>query len=68
MATVQLRNAAEGRAYYDRRRADDKTSMEAMRAVKRRLSNIIYKTMLDDGRPRRCWFEDGPGRTSGKRL
>jgi len=48
MATVQLRNATEGRAYYDRRKAEGKTSMEAMRALKRRLSNIVYKTMLDD--------------------
>ena len=48
MATVQLRNPTEGRAYYDRRKADGKTSMEAMRALKRRLSNIVYKTMLDD--------------------
>ncbi len=48
MATVQLRNPTEGRAYYDRRKADGKTSMEAMRALKRRLSNIVYKTMVDD--------------------
>lgn len=48
MATVQLRNATEGRAYYDRRKAEGKTSMEAMRALKRRLSNIVHKTMLDD--------------------
>ena len=48
MATVQLRNPTEGRAYYDRRKADGKTSMEAMRALKRRLSNIVYRTMLDD--------------------
>jgi transposase len=48
MATVQLRNQTEGRAYYDRRKADRKTSMEAMRALKRRLSNIVYRTMLDD--------------------
>ena len=48
MATVQLRNDTEGRAYYDRRKADGKTSMEAMRSLKRRLSDIVYKTMLDD--------------------
>ncbi|MEN8707188.1 MAG: IS110 family transposase [Nocardioides marinisabuli] len=48
MATVQLRNDTEGRAYYDRRKAEGKTSMEAMRALKRRLSNIVYRTMLDD--------------------
>ena len=48
MATVQLRNQTEGRAYYDRRKADCKSSMEAMRALKRRLSNIVYRSMLDD--------------------
>jgi transposase len=48
MAVVQLRNDTEGRAYYDRRKADGKTSMEAMRALKRRLSNIVYRQMLDD--------------------
>ena len=48
MATVQLRNDTEGRAYFDRRKSEGKTSMEAMRALKRRLSNIVYKTMLDD--------------------
>lgn len=52
MATVQLRNPTEGRAYYDRRKTEGKTSMEAMRALKRRLSNIIYKTMLDDAMSR----------------
>ena len=49
MAVVQLRHpSTEGRAYYERRKADGKTSMEAMRALKRRLSNLIYKTLLDD--------------------
>ena len=48
MATVQLRNPTQGRAYYDRRKADGKTSMEAMRCVKRRLSDIVFRRMLDD--------------------
>ena len=48
MATVQLRNPTEGRAYYDRRKGEGKTSNEAMRALKRRLSDIVYHTMLDD--------------------
>jgi transposase len=48
MATVQLRNPTEGRAYYDRRKADGKTSMETIRALKRRLSNIVYPSMVDD--------------------
>jgi transposase len=48
MATVQLRNPTEGRRYYDRRKAEGKTSNEAMRALKRRLSDIVYRSMLDD--------------------
>ena len=48
MATVQLRNRTPGRAYYDRRTAEGKTSMEAMRALKRRLSDIVYRTMIGD--------------------
>jgi transposase len=48
MATVQLRNATDGRAYYDRKKASAKTSMEAMRCLKRRLSDTIYRTMLTD--------------------
>lgn len=48
MATVQLRHATEGRAYFDRRKADGKTSNEAMRSLKRRLSDIVYRHMVDD--------------------
>jgi transposase len=48
MAVVQLRNATEGRAYYDRKVAAGKTANEAMRCLKRRLSDIAYRTMLDD--------------------
>ncbi len=48
MATVQLRNATEGRAYYDRKKASGKTSMEAMRCLKSRLSDIVYRHMVDD--------------------
>jgi transposase len=47
MAVVQLRNPTEGRAYYDRKLAAGKTPNEAMRCLKRRLSDIIYRTMLD---------------------
>ena len=48
MARVQMRNPSEGRAYYDRKRADGKGPMEAMRCVKRRLSDIVYQQMLND--------------------
>lgn len=48
MAVVQLRNPTEGRAYYDRKRAEGKSPNEAMRALKRRLSDIVYRTLLND--------------------
>ena len=48
MATVQLRNATEGRQYYDRKKAAGKTSMEAMRCLKRRLSDLVYRALIDD--------------------
>jgi hypothetical protein len=37
-----------GRAYHDRKKASGKTSMEAMRCLKRRLSDIVYRQMVDD--------------------
>ena len=64
MAVVQLRNATEGRAYYDRKKASGKTSMEAMRCLKRRLSDIVYRTMLTDY----ITMATGPGRHRGTTL
>jgi transposase len=49
MAVVQLRHRnSEGRAYYDRKVAAGKTPMEAMRSLKRRLSDIVYHQMILD--------------------
>ena len=62
MATVQLRTATEGRAYFDRKKTSGKTSMEAMRCLKRRLSDIVYKHMLDDAIARPT---TGPGGQRG---
>ncbi|MDQ1526824.1 MAG: transposase [Microbacteriaceae bacterium] len=62
MAVVQLRNPTEGRAYFDRKKADGKTSMEAMRCLKRRLSDVVYRQLLADSvRP----LGAGPGGHSG---
>ncbi len=63
MATVQLRNPTEGRAYYDRRKAEGKTSMEAMRALKRRLSDIVYRTCSTTPSPAQS--RTGPGGQPG---
>jgi transposase len=64
MAIVQLRNPTEGRAYYDRKVAAGKTPMEAMRALKRRLSDIVYHQMTLDARTTRT----DPGGHSGTTL
>lgn len=62
MATVQLRTQTQGRAYYDRRKnIDGKTSMEAMRALKRRLSDVVYRTMLRDALTTTDTQGTGPG-------
>ena len=62
MAVVQLRNPTEGRGYFDRRKSDGKTSMEAMRALKRRLSDLVYRQMLTDALTPSM---TGPGGQSG---
>ena len=65
MAVVQLRNRTEGRAYFDAKKAAGKTSMEAMRALKRRLSNVVYARMIADQKRRQA---AGPGGQSGTTL
>jgi transposase len=49
MAVVQLRYpSTDGRRYFDRRVAEGKTPMEAMRALKRRLSDVVYRQLVND--------------------
>jgi transposase len=64
MAVVQLRNDTEGRAYYRRKLAAGKTPMEAMRALKRRLSDVVYRQMVNDAKN----VETGPGGHVGATL
>jgi hypothetical protein len=49
-AVVQLPNPTEGRAYFDRRVAEGKTPTEAMRALKRKLCDIVYRQMILDAK------------------
>jgi transposase len=65
MAVVQLRNPTEGRTYFDAKRAAGKTSMESMRALKRRLSNVVYARMVEDQNRHEA---AGPGGHSGTTL
>ena len=61
MAIVQLRHDTEGRRYHRRRLAAGKTPMEALRARKRRLSDVVYRQMLADAKR----LETGPGGHTG---
>jgi transposase len=61
---VQLRNDTSGRAYYRRRVAEGKTSMEAMRCLRRRLSDVVYRQLAADAQTHKA----GPGGHSGAAL
>ena len=50
MAIVQLRNDTPGRAYYRRKLADGKSPREAIRCLKRRLSDTVYKRLVTDAK------------------
>ncbi len=47
-AVTQVRNDTPGRAYYLRKQAEGKTRKEAMRALKRRISDAVYHQLLAD--------------------
>ena len=49
-AVVQIRHDTEGRAYYDRKRAEGKRPLEALRCLKRRISDAVYRQLLADAR------------------
>jgi transposase len=48
MATCQARQHPEGRAYYLRKRSEGHSDKEALRCLKRRLANIVYRRVLCD--------------------
>jgi transposase len=49
-ALTQLAHDTPGRVYYERKRAEGKTKKEAMRALKRRISDVVYRQLLADTR------------------
>ena len=66
---VQLRNDTAGRAYYRRKLQQSKTSMEAMRCLRRRLSDVVYRQLVADAADRtRTPAQAGPGGHSGATL
>jgi hypothetical protein len=64
---VQLRNDTPGRAYYRRRLQESKTSMEAMRCLRRRLSDVVYRQLAADAQTS-APEQAGPGGHSGTTL
>jgi transposase len=49
-AITQLSHDTLGRVYYDRKVAEGKTSKEAIRALKRQLSDVVYRHLVADAR------------------
>ncbi|WP_342341442.1 transposase [Intrasporangium calvum] len=61
-ATTQIRLNTPGRAYYLRKLASGKTKAEAMRCLKRRISDALYRQLLADARAvAPAAAETGPG-------
>ncbi len=58
VAVTQLRHDCQGRAYYRRKRAEGKKPLEAMRCLKRRISDVIYRQLLADAQ---AMAGTGPG-------
>ena len=64
-AVTQVRHHhSPGRAYYDRKREEGKTGKEALRALKRRISDVIYAALVVDARQDHAPAK-GPGGQTG---
>jgi transposase len=62
MAITQIRHDTPGRAYYQRKRAAGKSHREALRCLKRQLSDAVYRQLVRDAHPN---IKTGPGGHSG---
>jgi hypothetical protein len=64
-AVTQIHFAhSPGRDYYERKRAEGKTRKEAIRALKRRISDLIYAHLVADAKAAGT-FKKGPGGQPG---
>jgi hypothetical protein len=60
-AVTQARSkTSAGHAYYARKLAEGKTDSEAMRALKRKISDAVYRLLVDDAQA-----QQGPGGQAG---
>jgi transposase len=60
IALTEIRCDTEGRASYRRKRAEGKTKPEALRCLKRRLSDIIYRQLRQDLRSQKDHADQQP--------
>jgi transposase len=47
-AVTQIRHDTPGRVYYTKKQAEGKTRKEALRALKRRISDVVYRKLIAD--------------------
>ncbi len=47
-AVTQIRFDTSGRVYYDKKLAEGKTNKEALRALKRHISDAVYRRLVTD--------------------
>jgi transposase len=67
-AVTQIRQPhSEGRAYFDKKRAEGKNPKEALRSLKRQVSDAVFTRLRADAR-RAAGPPGGPGRATGERL
>lgn len=64
-AISQIRLDTDGRAYYRRKRAEGKRPLEAIRCLKRRISDAIYRQLVADAATEVEGLEAGPGGQCG---
>ena len=66
-AVCQIRHDTPARAYYRRKLAEGKTTLEALRCLRRRLSDVVYRQQVADAATKNS-DRAGPGGHSGATL
>jgi transposase len=68
-AITQIRHKhSDGRACYERKLAEGKTHKQALRCLKRRISDAIYAALVADARRAAALRPEGPGGQPGNHL
>jgi transposase len=54
VAVCQARSDVRGRTYYRKKMAEGKSRKEALRCLKRRISDAVFKSLVADSRAPSC--------------